>query len=66
MTYIIKIITILFVYETYFRSEGTELTLAGLIDPDEANGIVDPDQYNETIDIDFVEKHIGFLELKER
>jgi sarcosine oxidase subunit beta len=45
-----------FVSETYFRSEGTELTLAGLIDPDEANDIVDPDQYNETIDIDFVEE----------
>ncbi|MBC8345429.1 MAG: FAD-binding oxidoreductase [Candidatus Marinimicrobia bacterium] len=45
-----------FINETYFRSEGKELTLAGLIDPAEANAIVDPDQFNESIDIDFVEK----------
>jgi sarcosine oxidase subunit beta len=45
-----------FINETYFRSEGITLTLAGLIDPAEANAIVDPDQFNESIDIGFVEK----------
>lgn len=45
-----------FVNDTYFRSEGTDLTLVGLLDPTEANAIVDPDQFDESIDLDFVEE----------
>jgi sarcosine oxidase subunit beta len=43
-----------FVHATYFRSETGGLTLAGIIDPEEANAIVDPDRYNELHDDDFV------------
>ena len=43
-----------FVNATYFRSETGELTLAGLIDPEEANAVVDPDNFNEQLDPDFV------------
>ncbi len=38
----------------YFRSETGELTLVGLIDPEEAHAIVDPDAYNQKVDSDFV------------
>ena len=43
-----------FVNATYFRSETGDLTLAGLIDPEEANAVVDPDNFNEQLDPDFV------------
>ncbi len=43
-----------FIYGTYFRPETGNLTLAGLIDPEEANAVVDPDDYNELHDDDFV------------
>jgi sarcosine oxidase subunit beta len=43
-----------FINATYFRSETGNLTLAGLIDPAEANAVVDPDKYNERMDSDFV------------
>ncbi len=43
-----------FVHGVYWRSETGNLTLIGLIDPEEANAVVDPDSYNEGIDLDFV------------
>ncbi len=43
-----------FVNATYFRSETGTLTLAGLIDPAEANAVVDPDNFNEKLDSNFV------------
>ncbi|HMT22560.1 MAG TPA: FAD-dependent oxidoreductase, partial [Promineifilum sp.] len=43
-----------FINATYFRSETGNLTLVGLIDPEEANAIVDPDRYNEGVDTDFI------------
>ncbi len=43
-----------FVNATYFRSETGDLTLTGLIDPEEANAVVDPDNFNEQLDSDFV------------
>lgn len=43
-----------FINASYFRSEAGNLTLAGLVDPSEANAIVDPDNYNEELDYEFV------------
>ncbi len=43
-----------FVHATYFRSETGGLTLAGLVDPEEANAVVNPDDFNEQLDADFV------------
>ncbi|HEY69242.1 MAG TPA: FAD-binding oxidoreductase [Anaerolineae bacterium] len=43
-----------FVHGVYWRSETGNLTLIGLIDPEEAKAVVDPDSYNEGIDLDFV------------
>ncbi|NIM19895.1 MAG: FAD-dependent oxidoreductase [Candidatus Latescibacteria bacterium] len=43
-----------FVNATYFRSETGDLTLAGLVDPSEADAVVDPDNYIERVDFDFV------------
>ncbi len=43
-----------FILGTYFRPESGNLTLAGLIDPAEANAVVDPDDYNESHDLEFV------------
>lgn len=43
-----------FINATYFRSETGNLTLVGLIDPEEANAIVDPDRYGEGVDTDFI------------
>lgn len=43
-----------FINATYFRPETGRLTLAGLIDPSEANAVVDPDDYQEYTDTDFV------------
>ncbi|MFQ5675694.1 MAG: NAD(P)/FAD-dependent oxidoreductase [bacterium] len=43
-----------FINASYFRSEAGNLTLAGLVDPSEANAIVDPDSYNEELDYEFV------------
>ncbi len=43
-----------FIHATYFRSEGDDLTLAGLVDPAEADAVVDPDAYDEGVDFDFV------------
>ncbi len=43
-----------FVHATYFRSEGDDLTLVGLVDPAEADAVVDPDRYDERLDFDFV------------
>jgi len=37
----------------YFRSETGNLTLAGSIDPAEANAVVDPDDYAEHVDAEF-------------
>ncbi len=39
-----------FINATYFRSETGNLTLAGLVDPAEANAVVDPDNYHEELD----------------
>lgn len=43
-----------FIHASYFRSETGGLTLAGLVDPAEANALVNPDHYNEQIGSDFV------------
>lgn len=43
-----------FINATYFRSETGNLTLVGLVDPEEANAIVDPDRYNEGVDTGFI------------
>jgi sarcosine oxidase subunit beta len=43
-----------FVHAVYWRPETGDLTLVGLIDPEEENYIVDPDAYNEKVDFDFV------------
>jgi sarcosine oxidase subunit beta len=43
-----------FIHAAYFRSETGHLTLAGLVDPSEANAIVDPDNYKEGVDNQFV------------
>ena len=42
-----------FIQATYFREETGGLTLAGLIDPEEANAVVDPDNYKQHVDSDF-------------
>lgn len=43
-----------FVNAVYWRPETGDLTLVGLIDPEEANAVVDPDAYNERVDFDFI------------
>lgn len=43
-----------FIHGTYFRDETGGLTLAGLIDPSEADAIVNPDSYREQLDSDFM------------
>jgi sarcosine oxidase subunit beta len=43
-----------FVHAVYWRAETGNLTLVGLIDPEEENYIVDPDAYNEKVDFDFI------------
>ncbi len=43
-----------FINATYFRPERGNLTLAGLIDPSEADAVVDPDNYKEQMDREFV------------
>jgi glycine/D-amino acid oxidase-like deaminating enzyme len=43
-----------FINATYFRSETGDLTLVGLVDPEEANAIVNPDKYDESVDTDFI------------
>ncbi len=42
-----------FIHSTYFRAETGQLTLAGLIDPSEAEAIVPPDDFLENVDQDF-------------
>jgi sarcosine oxidase subunit beta len=43
-----------FINTIYFRPETGGLTLAGLIDPAEAEAVVDPDAYNKRMDANFV------------
>jgi sarcosine oxidase subunit beta len=43
-----------FILGTYFRPETGNITLAGLIDPAEANAVVNPDDYNELHDDEYV------------
>lgn len=43
-----------FINASYFRSETGNLTLVGLVDPEEANAIVNPDKYDESVDTDFI------------
>ncbi len=43
-----------FVRASYFRPETGGLTLAGLIDPAEADAVVDPDDFKESVDMRFV------------
>ncbi len=45
-----------FVNHIYYRPEGSQLTLVGSIDADEANQKVDPDRYNESVDYAFIEQ----------
>ncbi len=39
---------------SYFRSDAGNITVAGLVDPAEADEIVDPDNYRKQADFDFV------------
>ncbi|RME86086.1 MAG: FAD-binding oxidoreductase [Caldilineae bacterium] len=43
-----------FVHAVYYRSETGALTLAGLIDPSEAEAVVDPDDFDEQVEPGFV------------
>ena len=43
-----------FIHSTYFRAETGQLTLAGLIDPSEAEAIVPPDDFPEQMDQNFM------------
>jgi sarcosine oxidase subunit beta len=43
-----------FINATYFRAETGNLTLVGLVDPEEANAVVNPDGYREGVDTDFI------------
>ncbi|MFQ5419656.1 MAG: NAD(P)/FAD-dependent oxidoreductase [Anaerolineae bacterium] len=43
-----------FIHATYFRNETGDLTLVGLIDPEEANAIVNPDDFRQAVDDEFV------------
>ncbi|MDM8526971.1 FAD-dependent oxidoreductase [Anaerolineales bacterium HSG24] len=43
-----------FIHASYFRSETGNLTLCGLVDPEEANAVVDPDNYDENVELAFV------------
>ncbi|NOX61338.1 MAG: FAD-binding oxidoreductase [Chloroflexi bacterium] len=43
-----------FINAIYFRDETGALTLAGLIDPSEAEAVIDPDDYSEQLDSEFV------------
>ena len=43
-----------FIQAVYYRSETGALTLAGIIDPSEAEAIVNPDHFDEQLDSDFV------------
>ncbi|MCO6450310.1 MAG: FAD-binding oxidoreductase [Caldilineales bacterium] len=43
-----------FIHAIYFRPETGGLTLAGLIDPSEADAVVDPDAFNEQADPAFI------------
>lgn len=43
-----------FIHASYFRAETGNQTLAGLIDPAEANAIVDPNNFNKKNDYDYV------------
>ena len=42
-----------FTQASYFRPETGQLTLAGLIDPAEAEAVVDPDNFKQQVDADF-------------
>jgi sarcosine oxidase subunit beta len=42
-----------FLHASYFRPESGELTLAGLVDPAEADAVVDPDSFNKGVDFAF-------------
>jgi glycine/D-amino acid oxidase-like deaminating enzyme len=43
-----------FIHAVYWRAETGDLTMVGLIDPEEENYVVDPDAYNESPDRDFI------------
>ncbi|NOZ70721.1 MAG: FAD-binding oxidoreductase [Chloroflexi bacterium] len=43
-----------FIHAIYFRPETGDLTLAGLIDPSEAEDIVNPDAFDEQVDQSFI------------
>ncbi len=43
-----------FIHSSYFRAETGQLTLAGLIDPAEAEAIVPPDDFPEQLDQTFI------------
>ena len=44
-----------FVHQTYYRPEGSLLTLVGSIEASEAEHKIDPDHYNESADYEFIE-----------
>lgn len=44
-----------FIHGVYLRAETGNLTIAGSIDPSEADAIVDPDDYPQHVDDEFVE-----------
>jgi sarcosine oxidase subunit beta len=43
-----------FIHAVYWRAETGDLTMVGLIDPEEENYVVDPDAYNEKPDFEFI------------
>ena len=43
-----------FIHATYFRPETGDLTLAGIVDPAEAEAVVDPDDFDQRVDPEFV------------
>lgn len=42
-----------FIHASYFRADAGNITIAGLIDPAEADAVVDPDDYDKHTDFDF-------------
>lgn len=43
-----------FIHAVYWRAETGDLTMVGLIDPEEEKYVVDPDAYNEKPDFEFI------------
>ncbi len=42
-----------FIHASYFRADAGNITIAGLVDPAEADAVVDPDDYDKHTDFEF-------------